>query len=84
MPNCQLCVVPGEYNASGSLRPNVPNELKTNSRLQAIHVDRNCKQYQDDLKHSDMDGDTRRSQLYMDEIVEKNLGMKCPKCQVCF
>lgn len=50
--------------------------------LKAIHVGQDCKQYQDDLKYAGLDGDTRSSQAYLDGIVEQNLGMKCPKCQV--
>lgn len=50
--------------------------------FQAIHTGRNCKEYQDDIKYGNLD-DTQRTQLCLDDIVANNLGMKCPKCQVC-
>lgn len=48
---------------------------------QAIHSGQNCKQYQEELRYAGMT-DSQRSELCLDEIVQKNHGMRCTKCKV--
>lgn len=48
---------------------------------QAIHPKQNCQQYQDELRYAGMSND-QRSELCLDEIVKKNLGMRCTTCKV--
>lgn len=60
------------------------NQFKTKTP-KAIHSDRNCREYQDDLAAGDANGiisGQRRSEQAIQDLIDRNEAMKCFKCGV--
>ncbi|XP_055294948.1 ranBP-type and C3HC4-type zinc finger-containing protein 1-like [Sitodiplosis mosellana] len=76
--NCEgWCIVDDEVNTFVCPRCVSENCLV----CRAIHTGQNCKEYQEELRYAGMT-DNQRSELCLDEIVQKNLGMRCTKCKI--
>lgn len=81
--NCVSCQVSHILNDLFASLKNSAEWIWSVHILQAIHTGRNCKEHQDEIKYDTAD-DTKRTKLCLDDIVANNLGLKCPKCQVCW
>jgi len=49
---------------------------------QAVHEGMDCKQYQAQMLLNSMDENSRKTKIWMDELIEKGEALNCPSCQV--
>lgn len=49
---------------------------------QAIHEGKDCKQYQQQMLLDSMDENSRKTKIWMDDLIEKGEALNCPSCQV--
>merc|ERR1719341_1900553 len=49
---------------------------------QAIHEGQDCKQYQQKVLLDSMDENSRKTKIWMDDLIEKGEALNCPSCQV--
>ncbi|KAI6655004.1 RanBP-type and C3HC4-type zinc finger-containing protein 1-like isoform X3 [Oopsacas minuta] len=73
------CVYEDDINFFNCPVCNVQNCLT----CKAIHVGKNCKQYQEEIKlNAQNDENAKRTQQMLEDMIKEGEAMKCPKCLV--